>query len=86
MSYSIIASPPFERELKQLSKKYPSLKKDIANLAKQLLNDPTLGQSIGNNCYKIRIAITSKGKGKSGGGRVITHIHLSKSMYISFHL
>ncbi|CAN5873801.1 hypothetical protein BH11BAC7_BH11BAC7_16560 [soil metagenome] len=27
---------------------------------------PQVGTSIGNNCYKIRLAISSKGKGKSG--------------------
>jgi hypothetical protein len=26
----------------------------------------------GNQCYKIRMAISSKGKGKSGGARVIS--------------
>ncbi len=32
-----------------------------------------MGRSLGNNCYKIRLAIKSKGKGKSGGARVITY-------------
>ena len=36
--------------------------------------NPQLGIPIGKNCYKIRFAITSKGKGKSGGARVITHL------------
>jgi len=30
--------------------------------------------SIGHDCYKIRLAISSKGKGKSGGAKVITHL------------
>ena len=30
----------------------------------------------GNHCYKIRLAITSKGKGKSGGARVITYVQV----------
>jgi hypothetical protein len=38
-----------------------------------------MGTSLGNNCYKIRLAIASKGKGKSGGARVITHIQLTKT-------
>jgi len=29
-----------------------------------------------NSCYKIRVAIKSKGKGKSGGARVITHVQV----------
>ncbi len=77
MSFEIIATPPFERELKQLSKKYPSLKKDIAALGTEIMFNPKLGSSIGHDCYKIRMAISSKGKGKSGGARVITHVKIT---------
>lgn len=76
MSFNIIPTPPFEKELKQLAKKYPSLKKDISNLAAKLLQEPTLGTALGNDCYKIRMAISSKGKGKSGGARIITHVKI----------
>ena len=62
MSFEIISTPPFERELKHLAKKYPSIKKDIALLATELLHNPSLGTAIGFNCYKIRMAITSKRK------------------------
>lgn len=44
------------------------------DLEKELLNNPTLGTSLGNDCYKIRLAVKSKGKGKSGGLRIITHL------------
>jgi hypothetical protein len=37
-----------------------------------------MGIPIGNDCYKIRMAITSKGKGKSGGARIITHVLVKK--------
>lgn len=77
MSFEIIATPPFERELKQLSKKYPSLKKDIAALGTEIMFNQKLGTSIGHDCYKIRMAISSKGKGKSGGARVITHVKIT---------
>jgi mRNA-degrading endonuclease RelE of RelBE toxin-antitoxin system len=76
MSFKIIPTPAFERELKQLAKKYSSLKKDIADLAAQLLETPQMGTPLGRECYKIRLSITSKGKGKSGGARVITHIQI----------
>ena len=79
MSFSIVPTPPFERELKQLSKKYPSIKKDIAALADQLMKEPKIGTPLGNDCYKIRMAISSKGKGKSGGARVITHVAIIES-------
>ena len=29
------------------------------------------------NCFKIRMAISSKGKGKSGGARVITYFYIN---------
>lgn len=72
MSYKLIITPAFERDSKPLLKKYKSLKNDLANLFESLENEPTQGKSLGKDCYKIRMAITSKGKGKSGGARVIT--------------
>mgnify|MGYP003489554515 CR=1 FL=1 len=72
MSYSIIATHRFEKELKRLSKKFPSIKNDFAELIDNILEDPESGTFIGNNCYKIRLAIGSKRKGKSGGARIIS--------------
>jgi mRNA-degrading endonuclease RelE of RelBE toxin-antitoxin system len=80
MSYSILTIPPFDKQLKRLAKKYPSIKNDLAVLGRQLSENPTHGTLIGHGgCYKIRLAITSKGKGKSGGARVITHVHVSQT-------
>lgn len=62
MSFNILATSSFEKELKQLAKKYSSIKKDVATLVNQLLQRPTMGIPIGNDCYKIRLAITSKGR------------------------
>ncbi len=77
MSYNILTIPPFDKQLKRLAKKYPSIKSDITDLAKQIIEEPTTGKSLGKDCYKIRMAIKSKGKGKSGGARVITHFAIS---------
>lgn len=77
MSFEVVTVRPFDRELKRLVKKYPSLKKEIIVLGGTLAEDPHVGTPLGNDCYKIRIAIASKGKGKSGGGRVITHLHIA---------
>ncbi len=79
MSYRIEATSYFEKQLKRLAKKYPSLKQEFSNLLNQLQENPELGKSLGNNCYKIRLAIASKGKGKSGGARVITHLQIIKT-------
>ena len=74
MSFNITSLSSFDKELKKLAKKYPSLKQDYANLLDEIEVNPKLGTPIGRNCYKIRLSITSKGKGKSGGARVITHL------------
>ena len=72
MSYNILTSGNFVRELKRLAKKYPSLKQDMALLGESLAENPEQGSPLGRNCYKIRLAIKSKGRGKRGGARVIT--------------
>ncbi len=79
MSYDIIAIPNFKREIKKLAKKYSSLKYDFAKVIDSLEENPTQGVSFGNNCFKIRMAITSKSKGKSSGSRIITHFKISQS-------
>jgi hypothetical protein len=62
--------------LKRLAKKYPSLKAEYAALVEELEVNPEKGIFLGNNCFKIRLSISSKGRGKSSGARVITHIYI----------
>ncbi|ANQ51520.1 type II toxin-antitoxin system RelE/ParE family toxin [Flammeovirga sp. MY04] len=83
MNYNVSVIPNFKKELKKLVKKYPSIKNDFSKLIEELEVNPKLGTSLGNNCYKIRMAITSKGKGKSGGSRIITYVQVSEtSVYL----
>lgn len=79
MSYSIIALPKFKKELKKLAKKYSSLKSDFTKLLESLEVEPRQGTPLGKNCYKTRLSIKSKGKGKSGGARIITNIMVSET-------
>jgi mRNA-degrading endonuclease RelE of RelBE toxin-antitoxin system len=74
MNYKVIPVDKFKREAKRLIKKYPSLKIELTELAEALSIEPTQGTSLGNDTYKIRVSIKSKGKGKSGGARVITYV------------
>lgn len=74
MSYNIIPTQKFIKEAKRLVKKYPSLKKELTELFTQLSEFPKSGIPLGNNAYKIRVSIKSKGQGKSGGARVITYV------------
>ena len=76
---NIVALPQFQKEIKQLSKKYISLPGDFENLLLLLENNPTVGESLGNNCYKIRLKIAAKYTGKSGGARVITCVKIIAS-------
>jgi mRNA-degrading endonuclease RelE of RelBE toxin-antitoxin system len=82
MSYSVISIPPFDRQLKQLAKKYPSLKKEYSDLLDNLEQNPRIGIPLGKNCYKIRVSIASKRKGKSGGARVITNLVVTEETVI----
>ena len=72
----IKTSPDFDKDSKRLKKKYSSLSDEIEELKDELRQNPTMGTPIGYSCYKIRLAIKSKGKGKSGGARVITHYYI----------
>lgn len=74
MNYRIIVIDNFKREAKPLIKKYPSLKNELEQLQLQLLENPRMGIMITENLYKIRLAVKSKGRGKSGGMRVITYV------------
>ena len=76
MSYKIELTDNFKKEAKKLIKKYASLRTEIAELGKELAENPTTGTPLGNDVYKIRLAIASKKKGKSGGARVISFVKI----------
>lgn len=70
---NIVLSEEFKRNAKKLAKKYPSLANDLVVLKQELTQSPFQGIDLGNGARKVRMSIASKGKGKSGGGRVITY-------------
>ncbi len=74
MSYNIIPSPDFTKELKNIARKHRSILSDIAKLSKELKENPKTGTDLGQNIYKIRLSISGTNKGKSGGARVITYV------------
>lgn len=73
MNYSIITSSYFDVAAKRLAKKYPSFKEDLKTFRKELLDNPLQGVELSPGIRKIRMAVKSKGKGKSGGARIITY-------------
>lgn len=76
MNCKISAIPSFKKDLKRLGKRYRSLKDDYKKLLVSLHENPLQGVDLGGGLHKVRMAITSKGKGKSGGARVITLVAL----------
>jgi len=77
MSYKVQTISVFEKQSKRLIKKYASLKNQLLDLVQTLKENPLQGTAIGKSCYKIRVPIASKGKGKSGGARVVTNFVVS---------
>ena len=74
MHFNVKSIAVFEKQAKRLVKKYASLKKELLKLVQELKENPQQGTPIGKSCFKIRLAVASKGKGKSGGARVIIHV------------
>jgi hypothetical protein len=77
VNYKIRTLTDFDKSFKRLSKKYNSLGKDLKELLLKLQEKPQLGTSLGNNFFKIRLKITSKSTGKSGGARIITCVKVT---------
>lgn len=79
MKNRVIVEHSFTKPAKRLARRYPSFPTDLLRLIEELESNSLLGTSLGGNLRKIRLAIRSKGKGKSGGARVITYIYLEGS-------
>ena len=69
---TIIFTEDFEKDVKRLRKKYRSITGDIFALTESLKINPIQGTPMRRGIYKIRMSVSAKGKGKSGGARVIT--------------
>ena len=72
MSYVIQTGKDFDVSLKKLMKRYRSLPDDYEALLESLEKNPFQGAELCPGIRKIRMSIKSKGRGKSGGARVIT--------------
>ena len=85
MSYEILTLSVFDKQLKRLAKKYPSIKADLVRLSSDLTETPTLGESLGSGFYKVRLKITSKRTGKAGGAQIITYVRINnETITLSF--
>ncbi len=83
MSNKIVVRQTFQKQAKRLAKRYKSFPNDLQKLVDELKENAALGTSLGGNVYKIRLAISSKNKGKSGGARVITYFYqVAETVYL----
>lgn len=72
MSYVISRHKEFDISIKRLLKRYRSLSDDYEDFIASLQKNPYQGAELSPGIRKIRMAIASKGRGKSGSARVIT--------------
>lgn len=82
MNCKVEITEHFGKEAKRLAKKFPSLKQDLETLFIDISANPTLGTSLGMDVYKVRMAISSKGKGKRGGARIITFFRAKSDLVV----
>ena len=79
MIQEIIFSNEFQRAFKRLKKRYRSLPDDFKKILQSLICNPQQGSELYDGMRKVRINITTKRKGKRGGGRVIIRLAVSKT-------
>jgi mRNA-degrading endonuclease RelE of RelBE toxin-antitoxin system len=82
--FKVILTDSFIADANSLKKKYPNIKDDFLALKDQLKSNPLqLGEPLGKDLYKIRMAITDKNAGKSAGARLIVQILIvDKEVYM----
>lgn len=86
MNCSILVSSVFERSAKKLAKRYSSFRGDFMSFLSELKDNPFMGVDLGKGLRKVRMAVTSKGKGKSGGVRIISYLLINKGDEITIEL
>jgi len=72
VKYDIIATPFFQKHIKKLEKHYHSIRRDYDIFLSESKANPQMGIDLGDGVHKIRMRISDKNKGKTGGARVIT--------------
>ena len=86
MPNSVYTTHIFDKYRKRYKKKFRSLPTDLLKLEEELIENPKLGTHLGDGLYKIRLAVKSKNKGKSGGFRVVTYLLSENEESFDIHL
>jgi len=74
--------PLFDKELKKLSKKYNSIKKDILSFTNNFNNIHATAINIKTNLYKIRVNNSNKNRGKRAGYRIYYYVKVEDTVYL----
>jgi hypothetical protein len=83
MSNKIVVRENFQKQAKRLARRYKTFPRDLQKLVDELKENAALGTPLGGNIYKIRLAISGKNKGKSGGARVISYYYqIAETVYL----
>lgn len=86
MKNRIVPLRSFVTAFKRFNKKFPSLKNDFLELEQRLLQNPKIGENLGADLYKIRLANKDKVKGKSAGYRIISYLVEEKDLGFTIYL
>jgi len=76
MNFEIQTSSYFDAEAKRLAKRHRSFIDDLQDFRDSILKNPYQGTELSPGIRKVRLTIGSKGRGQSGGARVITFTYL----------
>ena len=76
MNFEIQTTSYFDTEAKRLAKRHRSFIDDLLAFRDSLLDDPYQGVELSPGVRKVRLSVSSKGRGKSGGVRVITFTYV----------
>jgi len=72
----------FDKQAKRLSKKYKNIKSDLTRLLREFDDYHQNAIEIKSNLYKIRLANSSKNRGKRAGFRIYYYIKIKQTVYM----
>jgi mRNA-degrading endonuclease RelE of RelBE toxin-antitoxin system len=82
----IIVTLNYLKGYKKIRKKYVSFANDMENVINSLEQNAQQGKEIMPNVYKLRVTISGKNKGKSGGARLIFYYLVSDEKVILMYV
>lgn len=80
MSFRIVPTNRFKKDVLELRKDYPHIWSDLKELNRILNENERAGTSLGSNIYKIRLRCSDIPKGKRSGYRVISYVKNEKQI------